>query len=145
MKKIILILAIIVLVTACSNKKISANYSINITKNDNCSDSYVVYHTVKDKKIYTQCINDIYLIDKNNKAIAKDYINNDDKYNNFIDNIEKQYIFVSSMWDGGTKLYKDSKDDNLLILICNKIEKNNNIFIGYANYNDDLYSNICDE
>ena len=98
------------------------------------------YFTFENRKIYLAGnINQFYVVD-GSTMILKEFISNynrslDDSIKMITDKLDK----VGTYKDGGTTVYK-SKDKDITLISCKKIDGNNNIFIGdYSlEYTDDL-------
>ena len=98
------------------------------------------YFTFSDRKIYlADNIKEFYVVN-GETMILKSFISN---YNRTLDESIKKITdkleLVGALYDGGTTVYK-SKDKDITLISCKKIDGNNNIFIGdYSlEYTDDL-------
>ena len=113
------------------------NNDINIITEEinNCDGKEKLYYSVKDKdgkdkKIYLYCLESVKIKYNNNILDFKDYI---EKYS--IDDIINKLVNTESLWDGGTKIYKDGgtteyTNNGLTLIKCNTIDGNKDIYIG---------------
>ena len=104
----------------------------------------MVYYTYNDrKKIYlANNIEEFYIIDNDYKMTLKKFISTvyqtfDDSIKDITDKLE----LTGALYDGGTKIYK-SKEKDITLINCQKMDGNNNIYIG--DYSLELEENMCD-
>ena len=150
MKKGIILILIIVLLTGCNKsnltkeEKINENmydfFNINIKESIDCTNKLTKYYEKDGRKIYLSCVDEIYLkeeiLDKNTLNY---YLKNTNKsYDEVIQNLVKNIDNVDVYYDGGTKIYKT---DKIGILLCNTLDGNKDIYIG--NNNLKYKSNYC--
>ena len=115
-----------------------------VTKNDNKSiTKFRDYYTYNDrKKIYlANNIEEFYIIDNDYKMTLKKFIST--VYQTFDDSIKDitdKLGLTGALYDGSTKIYK-SKEKDITLINCQKMNGNNNIYIG--DYSLDLKENIC--
>lgn len=142
MKKMIivsLLLCMIFIITGCSNKRtinLKDNFLVETIENKNCSGELTEYYNFNNQKLYLYCIKRINLYDDENAILLKDYI----EVNNY--NIEEVIKKITSrlkleevLWDGGTKIYRDTNENKisnngLTIIECNTVDSNKNVYIG---------------
>ncbi len=137
-KKLVVILFMLVVVSGCNSeiKKIDQNYDIETEEKNTCFGDTKEYYKDGEQTIYLYCLNQINVYDDNNKISLKDYIQ---KNNLTID--EAIYHLVSklnleeTLWDGGTKIYRDTQDEKttnngLTVIQCHTLENNQDIYIG---------------
>ena len=150
MKKIILVITIILLLTGCNERTLpkeeeidetsNKNYTLEITKTPSCKDQIKEYHQQDNRTIYFVCIDEITLKRKNAKDMTLKY--HLQKVNQTFDDSIKQLVSdiddIEYLKDGGTKIYKHK---DYTIILCNKIDGNKDIYIG--NPNMEYKENYC--
>ncbi len=115
-----------------------------VTKKDNKDiTKFRDYYTYNDrKKIYlANNIEEFYIIDNDYKMTLKKFISTvyqtfDDSIKDITDKLE----LTGTLYDGSTKIYK-SKEKDITLINCQKMDGNNNIYIG--DYSLDLEENMC--
>ena len=100
------------------------------------------YFTFENRKIYlADNINQFYVVD-GSTMILKEFISN---YNRSLDDsikmITDKLELNGALYDGGTKIYK-SKDKDITLITCQKMDGNNNIYIG--DYSLEYTSDLCE-
>lgn len=153
MKKILLILSLLFLLTGC-DIKLSDDYSVDITNSNSCNKKLNKYYTDDKQSIYLGCIDNIYLKDNKHDVELSKYLkqkeaNLNDTVNNIIDKVLGDVSLgngsLISYRDGGTMIYSKN---NYTIITCNTKKGNNDIYIltdefeinnsdlaGYCGYN----------
>ena len=119
-------------------------FDFYVTKNDNKGiTKFRDYYTYNDrKKIYlANNIEEFYIIDNDYKMTLKKFISTvyqtfDDSIKDITDKLE----LTGTLYDGSTKIYK-SKEKDITLINCQKMDGNNNIYIG--DYSLDLEENMC--
>ena len=144
LKRSILLLAILCLLSGCKNNKTDRllinGYEIDITKSESCNNKKF-YLTVNGKSIYLKCIDDVIFKKDENNITLKEYLQNSD-FSTFVKELENQ-VKPQVYKDGGTKIYK--KND-VTIVICKKIIGADNYFEDIYFGNDELtYDNTCSQ
>lgn len=142
LKRSILLLAILCLLSGCKNNKtenlLINGYEIDITKSESCNDKKF-YSTTNGKSIYLKCIDDVILKKDGNKITLKEYLQNND-FSTFVNELENQ-VKPQVYKDGGTRIYK--KND-ITIVICKKIiDEDNYLEDIYFGNNELTYDNTC--
>ena len=131
---------------ACSEKESNTiGFDFYVTKNDNKGiTKFRDYYTYNDrKKIYlANNIEEFYIIDNDYKMTLKKFVSTvyqtfDDSIKDITDKLE----LTGALYDGGTKIYK-SKEKDITLINCQKMDGNNNIYIG--DYSLELEENMCD-
>ena len=127
---------------ACSVKESNTEeFDFYLTKPEIHNDiRFNDYFTFENRKIYLAGnINQFYVVDGKTMTL-KEYIS---KYNGTLDDSIKKITdkleLAGALYDGGTKIYK-SKEKDITLINCHKMDGNNNIYIGdYSlKYTDDL-------
>lgn len=104
--------------------EISDNFEIKTIEQLNCKNKESIYFETKEKTIYTVCIENIELKDKNKVYPLNNLlITNDDIIEKLISKLE----FVPNYDNEGSSIYKNN---NLTILKCNTKTGNKDIYIG---------------
>lgn len=152
MKKIIILILTIILLTGCNEKKLNNEETINQNNGDHfnisiketrdCTNTLTKYYEKGNRKIYLSCLDEVYLISETIKEnTLNHYFQNTNKpYDEVIKNLVKNIDNVDYYSDGGTKEYKT---DNYTILVCNTLDGNKDIYIGNKNLR--YKSNYCKE
>ncbi|MDD4706216.1 MAG: hypothetical protein PHS24_03290 [Bacilli bacterium] len=102
--------------------------NVKIIESEKCNSKAELYYSFSDNRnVYTYCLDDIKITEKNeNSFTLKDYLNMDNDV--IYDIIEKFTIWPEASFDdGGTKIFSG---ENFNILVCKTISDNNNIYIG---------------
>lgn len=146
MKKILLILSLIMLLTGCNSnlKKEDTikfkDYDLSIVKKDDCYLELKKYYTDNDRNVYLACLDEVYINDKSNmKTTLKQHFSKafqtlDDSINNIIQEMK----MVDALNDGGSAIYR--KDD-LTIYVCKTLGGNRDVYIGDGSL--DYYNINC--
>lgn len=129
---------------ACSEKESNAEeFDFYLTKPEIHNDiKFNDYFTFENRKIYLAGnINQFYVV--NGKTMTlKEYISN---YNGTLDDSIKKITdkleLAGALYDGGTKIYK-SKDKDVTLISCKKMDGNKNIYIG--DYSLEYTDDLCD-
>ncbi len=92
MKKYLIIIITLLIVTGCSNSKnnLSLSDKFNIETNGVkiCSENNPSkYYSANGQNVYLNCISDIYLIDGNSKIELKKYLSNNKNLNDAMDKV----------------------------------------------------------
>ena len=100
------------------------------------------YFTFNDRKIYLAGnVNEFYIVDEDVMTL-KEFIAN---YNRSLDDsikmITDKLNLTGALYDGGTTIYK-SKDKDITLISCKKMDGNNNIYIG--DYSLEYTDDLCD-
>lgn len=142
MKKIILVITIILLLTGCNERTLprkekieessNKNYTLEITRTPNCKDEIKEYHHQDNRTIYFVCIDEIILKRKTAKDMTLKYHlqNVNQTFSDSIKQLVSDIDDIEYLKDGGTKIYKHKE---YTIILCNTIEGNKDIYIGNAN------------
>ena len=128
---------------ACSIKEDNKEeFDFYISKQEeNNSLSFNDYLTFSNRKIYLASnIKDFYVVD-GETMILKSFISN---YNRTLDDsikmITDKLELTGALFDGGTSIYK-SKDKDITLINCQKLNGNRNIYIG--DYSLELTDDLC--
>lgn len=134
MKKALLICGVLLLlVVGCGNNEedttVSHNYTYSVTSTDDCVAEAREYYQEDDRSIYGVCVNDIIVTDENGTQTSlRDLYNNEEqKFTESIIDMTSSLSLVSTLDDGGTKIYKN---DDLTVIECNTTEGNKDVYIG---------------
>ena len=130
MKKVIVGILIITIVTGCSSKN---NFNIEYKNQNECNKPKLLLS--KDgRNIYTYCLENITIEMKDRKAELKSYIeDNSNAINKIIDTLKLE----DTLMDGGTQIYKG----DITLIKCNTLDGNKDIYIG--NDNMKFKQNFC--
>ena len=130
MKKVIVGILIITIVTGCSSKK---DFNIEYENQNECNKPKLLLS--KDgRNIYTYCIENITIEMKDRKVELKSYIeDNSNAINKIIDTLKLE----DTLMDGGTQIYKG----DITLIKCNTLDGNKDIYIG--NDNMKFKQNFC--
>lgn len=134
---------------------LDANFKIELIENNSKDIKAIEYYTNKEnQKIYLVGLDEIYLIDSNNKITLKDYIEKEQlTIDQSINYITSKIEYVTSIYDGGTSIYRDggtsstkyneSKVSNVgfKLIRCHNMLGNN---IKDDKYNRDVYIGLKD-
>ena len=130
MKKVIVGILIITIVTGCSSKN---NFNIEYENQNECNKPKLLLS--KDgRNIYTYCIEKITIEMKDRKAELKSYIEDN---SNAINEIINTLKLEDTLMDGGTQIYKG----DITLIKCNTLDGNKDIYIG--NDNMKFKQNFC--
>ena len=150
MKKYLIIIITLLLVTGCSNSKNNISDKFNIETNGVkvCSENNPSkYYSANGQTVYLNCISDIYLTDGNSKIELKKYLSNNKNLNEAMDKVVSRLKVDEVLYDGGTTIYIDDESNSITnngitIVRCNTLEGNKDIYIGPKdNYLDDYCRN----
>lgn len=144
MKKLILVITIILLLTGCNERLLpkeetieetsNKNFTLELTKIKNCKNEIKEYHQQDNRTIYFVCLDEIILKRKNAKDMTLKY--HFQNVNQTFDDSIKQLVSdiddIEYLKDGGTKIYKHKE---YTIIVCNTIDGNKDIYIGNKNMN----------
>ena len=130
MKRVIVGLLIIAIVTGCSSKN---NFNIEYENQNECNKPKLLLSN-DGRNIYTYCIENITIEMKDRKAELKSYIeDNSNAINEIIDTLKLE----DTLNDGGTQIYKG----DITLIKCNTLDGNKDIYIG--NDNMKFKQNFC--
>ena len=122
-------------------------FNIQTKETNKCNDEKKLYYTLKDnRKIYTYCLDAIYIYDYENAPVdLKEYLNDNDD-TKIMQEIINTLELTTTANDGGSSVYKDNgnsgfTNNGLTIISCKTKDGNNDIFIGPKNMDNDV--NVC--
>ena len=129
MKKILCLFGIIVILTGCS-KKVSDDAILNVSKDNKIEvQEFNKYSEFDVRVVYLETkLKDVYYNKDEKKYSLKEYIKTIDDVKEITSLLED----YRSYDDGGSQLFS-SKEYDLSILICNKINGTSDIYIGDSN------------
>ena len=129
MKKILCLFGIIVILTGCS-KKVSDDAILSVSKNNTIEvQEFNKYSEIDVRVVYLETkLKDVYYNKDGKKYSLKEYIKTIDDVKEITSLLED----YRSYDDGGSQLFS-SKEYDLSILICNKINGTSDIYIGDSN------------
>lgn len=113
-----------------------------VKANPQNTNKYNVYLEKDGKVIYlSSVLKEVYYVNGNSKISLKDYISKSyQTINDSIKHITNLLDYVDTYKDGGSMLYKSSKND-ITLLKCNTLDGNTDIYIGDSNMSYD--SDMC--
>ena len=140
---VIIVDAYIIRKKSNNNSSVSMNTAtkIHTEETTNCNNKPKLYDTINNQKIYFYCIDSVKIKQDNSELELKDYLKE-----NSINNILDLLSINSTLYDGGTAIYRD-KDTNritnlgITIIKCNTLKDNKDIYIGPENMI--LKKNFC--
>lgn len=99
-----------------------------------------LYYEENDRRVYTRCLNSISIKYEDMTVNLIDFIKNNDSLEEAIDKLTLTH--VNTMWDGGTKIYKDGgtteySSSGLTLIRCNKMLEDGTV-------NKDIYFGTSD-
>lgn len=104
------------------------DYDLYIKKTSTIINGPKLYYTDGERNIYLVGLRAVDLKNGNKSITLKDYLKDKDIdiiFNNILYSLNK----IGSLWDGGTSIYRNKKND-LTIIMCNTIDGNRDIYIG---------------
>ena len=127
---------------ACSVKESNTKeFDFYLTKPEIHNDiRFNDYFTFENRKIYlARNINQFYVVDGKTMTLKEYISNNNVTLDDSIKKITDKLELTGALYDGGTTIYK-SKDKDVTLISCKKMDGNKNIYIGdYSlEYTDDL-------
>ena len=140
MKKRICLITSIILIIVCGvvynfclihsiNTKVEVGgYTLYTKKANISSNNPQIYYTDINRKIYLVGLKEINLKKDNESISLKSYLK-DNNLNKVFEDILNNLNKESSLWDGGTNIYRNKKND-ITIIMCNTIDGNKDIYIG---------------
>ena len=138
--KFIIILIIFLLLIGIFIIKILPNKNekyLQIVESNNCNYSPDLYSEFNDIKIYTYCLDSIKIKNKELKEYLQDN-------NSVIDELTSKLTYNTTLYDGGTTIYKDTKNisnNGISLIKCKTLDGVNDIYIGNKDMN--FKSNFC--
>lgn len=150
---IIIILSILIIgfiiIYLLNNMKVQSNNTgntlpkLNTSETEKCDHEPQIYYDAGTRKIFTYCLDSIKIKLDDELIEFKDYLSSNE---NIIDEIMNNLILKTTLFDGGTEIYKDGgtkkySSKGITLIKCNTIEGNRDIYIGnkYMEYK----SNFC--
>ncbi len=153
MKKVLLIISILFLLTGC-DVKLSDDYKVDITNSNSCNQKLNKYYSNDKQSVYLGCIDSITLKDDKQDIELNKYLKQKDvNLNTTIDNIINKVLGNVSLGNGSLITYRDGgsmiyskndyiiitcdtpKDNNDVYILTNDFKINNNSLSGYCGYN----------
>ena len=109
------------------------NFNIFIEEESNCNLKLNEYYKKDNRTIFTSCLNEINIINEENKQITLKYHldNINQSFERSINQLVSDAKVDSVLKDGGTTIYKK---DNYTIILCNTIAGNKDIYIGNKDF-----------
>lgn len=140
MKKILIIVICLLIITGCSKQELEENkipddtLMLELIKTTGCKNQATEYYQKKgqDRKVYFVCLDEIYIKKENTKQITLEYHfdNVNQSFDASIDQLINQMEMVDVYKDGGTKMYRGN---NYRMLVCNTIDGNKDVYFGDMN------------
>lgn len=140
MKRIILLLCVVALISGCATKIKEENsesetkeLKLELVKKDNCENKITKYYESDNQKVYFVCLDEVNLVE--DKMTLSYYFNNaSGSFEDSIKNLVSSLKETATYNDRGTRVYKNNQ---MTIITCNKIldndKKNQDIYIGDEN------------
>lgn len=117
------------------------NFKIEVITNNSKDIKGKEYYKKEDNQtIYLVGLEELYLIDSNNKVTLKDYINQENiSSNEAITYLKNKIKYVTSLYDGGTSIYSDTKLSNtgFKLIECHTLKGNTDVYIGLKSLNEE--------
>ncbi len=135
MKKIVLVLGIVLLLSGCS-VKLDSNYEVDVKKIDKCTNEAIEYYDNGKQKVYLVCLSKVTLKDSKHKVELKKYLKQDNIDLNDVSNeLIIKLVGETSLLDESAIFYRDGgtmkfTKNGYTIVKCNTEEGNKDIYIG---------------
>lgn len=118
-------------------------HRLKTIETSNCNNKASFYYTLDNKKIYSYCLDSIQISNDGEFIELKNYLEQDE---NIVDEIINAITYKDSLFDGGTKIYKDGgtteyTNNGITIINCHTLDGNRDIYIGPKNMT--MQSNFC--
>ena len=129
---------------ACSVKESNTKeFDFYLTKPEIHNDiRFNDYFTFENRKIYlARNINQFYVVDGKTMTLKEYISNNNGTLDDSIKKITDKLELTGALYDGGTTIYK-SKDKDVTLISCKKMDGNKNIYIG--DYSLEYTDDLCD-
>ncbi len=128
---------------------LDTNFKIEIIKSNHIETIATEYYKKDDEQtIYLAGVDEIYLIDSNNKLSLKEFINKEKISSNYaLTYLETKINFIKSYDDGGTGIYVDEGTSSkkggysnigFKIIQCNTISENYDTYITLKDYDEHI-------
>ena len=140
MKKILIIVICLLIITGCSKQELEETKAPNDTlilelvKTLGCKNQVTKNYqkTGQERKVYFVCLDEIYVKTENSKQVTLEYRfdNVNQSFDASIDQLINQMEMVDVYKDGGTKMYQGN---NYRMLVCNTIDGNKDVYFGDMN------------
>ena len=146
MKKILLILVCLLMITGCSEKELNESETsddilkLELVKTTGCKNQVTEYYqkTGQDRKVYFVCLDEIYIKMENAKQLTLEYHfdNINQSFDASVEQLMNQMEMIAAYKDGGTMLYQR---DDYRMLVCKKEGGTRNVYFGdmTLEYEDD--------
>lgn len=152
MKKVLGLMIIIVLLTGCKKQGnittgvVKNDHKFVVLKKDTCNNEISEYYDRDGRKIYFNCLKEIYLQVGDEQISLKYHLDNvnqdfDASVNDITSLIKKEDMLK----DGGTVIYRDSgadrvSADGFTMVVCSTLDDNHDIYFGSV---DMEYQDYC--
>ena len=148
MKKRILLICLLYLISGCSaknnekeNETLEA-LKLDVVKKDNCENEISEYYEYNNRKVYFVCLNEVKLVEKP-QTLSYYFNQASSSFEDKIKAIKTNLKEVNELNDGGTKIYKSK---NMTLIECHRAKAsktNTDIYIGDENleFNESFCSN----
>ena len=146
MKKILLILVCLLMITGCSEKELNESETsddilkLELVKTTGCKNQVTEYYQKigQDRKVYFVCLDEIYIKMENAKQLTLEYHfdNVNQSFDASVEQLMNQMKMIAAYKDGGTMLYQR---DDYRMLVCKKEGGTRNVYFGdmTLEYEDD--------
>ena len=110
-------------------------HRLKTIETSNCDNKASLYYTLDNKNIYSYCLDSIQISDDGEFIELKNYLEQD---KNIVYEIINAITYKDSLFDGGTKIYKDGgtteyTNNGITIINCHTLDGNRDIYIGPKN------------
>lgn len=118
-------------------------HRLKTIETSNCDNKASLYYTLDNKNIYSYCLDSIQISDDGEFIELKNYL---EQNKNIVYEIINAITYKDSLFDGGTKIYKDGgtteyTNNGMTIINCHTLDGNRDIYIGPKNMT--MQSNFC--
>lgn len=135
MKKILILVGILFLLTGCEKEiSLEKEFTIMTNEKENCENISKEYYKKGNQKIFLVCLDEVKFKTEDGEMTLKTYLK---KQGSSIDSATEKITsllkYDNGLFDGGTAVYKSNDMDKtagLTVIKCDTVEGNNDVYIG---------------